>query len=277
MKWIAARVTQQDRRLAKEMHESVDRGVAGIKKRFGRWARVNHFAPTPTYTTFVLCAASMRNHQLKPNSVKTYLTNVLRAFRWQMPRDTYSRCKHALGKWEYTGRHESTKRATEITIEEARALGRKIPDLRARLVVELMCYTPLRLADLCDIHWGEISTTADLVVFQLVGGKNRRTRIAQERFRVERVDLPSWLLRQLTAGMATRPGDKPITHFSTVAMNRILQQASGKPLTTYSLRNAYHHEVIRQCTRDGRVDWKEVAERTLHRSEKTVKAHYDRH
>lgn len=276
MKWTINRVTKSQRRIAKRLHDSVDQAVAGIKRRYILWCRKNRFASVPTYATFVLCAASMNSSQLKPNSIKTYLTNILRAFRWDMQRDTYSRCKHALGKWEYASRHHPTRRALEIPIQEARSIAKSLKNPTARLAAELMCYTPLRLGDIGDVRWREIEVTSDFVIFHLVGGKNRRTQITQERHRVPKGDLPQWLLRCLCEGSHRRPPEEHVVSMTVPKLNRLLQETSGRPVTTYSLRHAFHKEVIRLCTSEGRVDWEEVARRTLHRSAKTVKAHYDR-
>jgi integrase len=219
----------------------------------------------------------MINSQLKASSVKTYLSNVLRAYRWSLPRQTYTRCKYALGKWEYQARHEETKRATFITLDEAKAIARKIPNPRARLAAEMLCYTPLRHADLCDVRWKQLESSEELLILLLVGGKTHRTTITQERYRMIKADLCPWLLRQLMTGLRKCSRDDHLVTIPTAEMNRILREVSGRPITTYSFRRAFHREVIRQCTRAGVVDWREVAERTLHRSEKTVKAHYDRY
>lgn len=276
MKWKIARVREKDRKLAQELHASVDKVVLGIKKRFALWARKNHLAPTPSYSTFVLCAATMYNAGLKPNSVTTYMTNLLRAYRWCMNRQVYARCKHALAKWHYRERHHDTKRAVPISLVEALDIASRIRIPRARFAAEMMCRTPLRLADLCDVKWKEVELGEDIIVFRLVGGKNRRSQISQERLRVYRTELSEWLWRQLSRGAKGCPGEDHIISLSATELNGILQETSGKPITSYSLRNAYHQSMIRSCTRGGRVDWKEVAERTLHRSEKTVRAYYDR-
>ena len=275
MKWRIARIQKKDRRLARKLHASVDHVVQGIKTRFGLWARKNHLAPVPTYTTFVLCAATMFNSSLKPNSVKTYMTNILRAFRWSMSRDAHARCRHALGKWEYHSRHQVAKRAVAITLAEAKTVTQQIQNPRARLAAELMISTPLRLADLCDVQWKEVTVENAMIVVRLVGGKNRRTQLERERLRLANADISPWLRRQLLLGASSRPANEHLVSMTTTELNRILQETSGKPITTYSLRNAFHRHVIAQHTHGSRVDWKEVAERTLHRSEKTAKAHYD--
>jgi integrase len=218
----------------------------------------------------------MFNCDLKPNSVKTYMSGILRAFRWDMNREVYSRCKHALGKWEYLGRHTPTRKATEITLPEAKAIVSRIQDPWARLAGELMCHSSLRLGDINDVRWRQVKAKPELIVIHLVGGKNRRSQIMQEKLRLIPSDLSPWLHRQLCRGASRCPGDAALSKIEVKPMNDILQKTSGLPITTYSLRHAFHQDVIEKCTTNGEVDWKKVAERTLHRSEKTVKAHYDR-
>ena len=50
-----------------------------------------------------------------------------------------------------------------------------------------------------------------------------------------------------------------------------------KKMTSYTLRRNYCHRAIDYCTRDdGSVDWDKAIQYTLHKSEKTLRASYEK-
>ena len=287
MKWRATKMTQEERALAERLLDRTTPQDRRIITFFVIFVRMNGLQNCQFVRQLACLAAQMLSHGLKTTTVLTYIRRVRTVKYYDLSPFDRNISKELFSRIEYLGRHEPLKRAAPLAASDAASLVLELKNPLLKAGAATMALSGLRAADVNDIHENEIEITDNFITLILVGGKNRRSRRDTEVIRIIKpapfdtlkleiyLFLVKYIFRMrdlIRRGLANRLFD-----LDTVALSEELTRLSGRPLSSYSLRNGWIKEKIELYRDDdGTVDWKKVMAHSLHHDQRSLKSHYQR-
>lgn len=221
-----------------------------------------------------LCAmaVSMKKGQLKTSTISTTLRKVIAHMRGTW---SYKEVKRGLRLAEHleSEGQEGRQAAPTITRRRFKRLCDELDSIPMRACVELMGNSPMRFCDIRATTFERVSISAQFVEVKLQGGKTTKTRLAREKFRIEKHLLSKSTLEYLRGGRIHGPSHK-LSSLTTSGFNDELKKRNWG-VTSYSFRNMWIEEVILSHTSaQGLTNWSAVQQITLHRSVKALKSNY---
>jgi hypothetical protein len=268
MKWIASTLADADKQTAAAWIEKPAAAVA-LGLRFERFVKINHLETRPFHEQLALVAAQMRSSGLAGTTIVTYLHQITQLdYR---PPEVFREVRRVIGTIEYSFRHDEIRRAPEVLSGEIHEIVGRVTDPYARVTLDLMLSTYMRVGDISEIAPSEVSIKdATTISIMVVGGKTHR-KFADRDLIVTKVS--PFTMAYIVAAKAA--GLKRLVTITSTEVSAALTAAAGRKLTSYSVRNMRILKLIESETNEERrVNWHAVMQATLHRGSAALKSAY---
>jgi hypothetical protein len=226
---------------------------------------------------------SLMNSRLKKTSVAERVSKVLNARRGA----ARARMTQLLQAVQLEAADCELAHALDLLPSTALALAQRVRSREHQAILWAMCCVGVRCSDLRRLRKKQIMISRDRVEVEVRVAKNRRSLHKRRILRLSRRWAPwiSPVLEKLSAFLdQCNPDDRPFRARATEVnrslslaaeqLGRLLEQChdAGRLPTTYSFRRLYVAEMLRVHN----YDFEKTAEKTLHFSDETLRAHYDR-